>query len=43
MLPPKQNAAYRAFYDSARHNAILDPKTTYLLHLACAMSAGCAP
>jgi len=43
MLPTKQNNTYRAFYDSARHNTILDPKTTMLVHLASAMSAGCYP
>lgn len=36
-------AAYRAFYDSARNNDILDPKTTLLLHLASAMARGCYP
>ena len=34
MLPEKQKKAYRAFYDSARHNEYFDEKTTILLHLA---------
>ena len=43
MLPGKQDKAFDAFYETARHNEILDPKTTLLLHLATAMSAGCYP
>ena len=43
MLPLEQRRRYRAFYDSARHNEILDARTTLLLHLASAMAFGCAP
>lgn len=43
MLPEKQQKAYAAFYDSARKNAILDPKTTLMIHLAAAMAVGCYP
>jgi hypothetical protein len=43
MLPEKQQKAYTDFYDSARHNEILEPKTTLLLHLAAAMAIGCYP
>jgi len=43
LLPEKQKANYRAFYDSARYNDILDPKTTLMLHLASAMAIGCYP
>jgi hypothetical protein len=43
MLSKKQNKAYDEFYDSARHNDILDSKTSLLLHLASAMTAGCYP
>ena len=43
MLPEKQEAAYRSFYDSARNNDILDPKTTLLIHLASAMAVACYP
>lgn len=43
MLPEKQNKTYQSFYDSARENEILDPKTTLLVHLASAMTAGCYP
>ena len=43
MLPDKQQQAYGAFYDEVRHNDILDPKTTLLLHLATAMALGCSP
>jgi hypothetical protein len=31
------------FYDSARYNDVLDPKTTLMLHLASAMALGCSP
>ena len=43
MLPKKQNKAYNDFYDSARHNEFLEPKTTVLIHLATAMAVGCYP
>jgi len=43
MLPEKQKTAYRSFYDSARNNDILDPKTTLLIHLASAMAVACYP
>ncbi|MDJ0831146.1 MAG: carboxymuconolactone decarboxylase family protein [Desulfobacterales bacterium] len=43
MLPDKQLAAYNDFYDAARYNDILDPKTTLLIHLATAMAVGCYP
>jgi hypothetical protein len=43
MLPEKQKQAYVDFYNSARHNDILDPKTTVMLHLASAMALGCSP
>ena len=43
MLPQKQKDAYKAFYGSARKNTILEPKTTLMLHLGCAMISGCYP
>jgi hypothetical protein len=43
MLPEKPRKAYRAFYSSARHNDVLEPKTTLLIHLAAAMASGCYP
>ncbi len=43
MLPEKQKEDYRKFYDSARFNEILEPKTTLMLHLASAMAIGCYP
>ncbi len=43
MLPEKQQDAYGQFYDSARKNDILEPKTTLLLHLGSAMAFGCYP
>jgi hypothetical protein len=43
MLPEKQQKAYRHFYETARKNEILDPKTTLLIHLASAMAFGCYP
>jgi len=41
MLPKTQQETFGAFYDSARHNTILEPKTTLLLHLGAAMALGC--
>ncbi len=43
MLPTKQKTAYTDFYNSARHNEILEPKTTLMIHLAAAMAVGCYP
>ena len=43
MLPEKQQKAFIDFYDSARNNSILDPKTTLMIHLAAAMAVGCYP
>ena len=43
MLPQNQKRAYRAFYNSARNNDILDPKTTLLIHFASALAFGCYP
>ena len=43
MLPEKQLKAYNDFYDSARYNEILEPKTTLMIHLATAMAVGCYP
>jgi len=41
MLPDKQDKAFSDFYDSARHNDILEPKMTLMIHLASAMAVGC--
>ncbi len=43
MLPIRQKKAYKAFYDSARHNEILGERETLLVHLAAAMALGCRP
>jgi len=43
MLPEKQKNAYTDFYNSARFNEILEPKTTLMLHMAAAMAIGCYP
>jgi hypothetical protein len=43
MLPKDQARTYRDFYDSARHNGILEPRTTLMIHLATAMAIGCYP
>ena len=43
MLPDKQKKTYDAFYDSARHNEVLEPRTTLLVHMAAAMAVGCYP
>ncbi|PLX23720.1 MAG: carboxymuconolactone decarboxylase family protein [Marinilabiliales bacterium] len=39
----KQKAAFNAFYQSARHNGVLDNKTSLLVHLGAAMAVGCYP
>lgn len=43
MLPENQRKAWAEFYASARHNEILDQRTTILIHLAVSMSVGCYP
>jgi hypothetical protein len=43
MLPEDQRKAYEDFYHSARHNKILEPKTTLMIHLATAMAVSCYP
>ena len=43
MLPEKQGGHFKEFYDSARHNGILDERATLLIHLAAAMAVGCDP
>jgi hypothetical protein len=43
MLPKDQSEAFKDFYDSARHNKILEPKTTLMIHLATAMAISCYP
>lgn len=43
MLPEKQQKTYTDFYDAARTNEILEPKTTLMIHLAAAMAVGCYP
>ena len=43
MKQSKQSEAWKAFYDSARHNDVLDERTTIMLHLASAMAMGCYP
>ena len=43
MLPDNQLKTYNDFYNSARYNDILEPKTTLMIHLASAMAVGCYP
>ena len=43
MIPEKQMNAFNEFYNSARNNDILDPKTTLLIHMATAMAVACYP
>jgi hypothetical protein len=43
MLPEEQKRSYTDFYHSARHNVILEPKTTLMLHMAAAMALACYP
>lgn len=41
MMPRRQEQAFSAFYDSARHNKILPEDTTLMIHLATAIAVGC--
>jgi hypothetical protein len=43
MRPTLSSKTWQAFYDSARHNNVLDERTTLMLHLASAMALGCYP
>lgn len=43
MLPGDQAKTFKDFYDSARYNKILEPKTTLMIHLASAMALSCYP
>ena len=43
MRPTPQSTAWKTFYDAARHNEILDERTTVMLHLASSMALGCYP
>ena len=43
MLPKIQEKTFNDFYDSARYNDILEPKTTLMIHLVAAMAIGCYP
>jgi sigma-B regulation protein RsbU (phosphoserine phosphatase) len=43
MAPEKQMKAFNEFYNTARNNKILEPKTTLLIHMATAMAVGCYP
>jgi hypothetical protein len=43
ILPSQQRLAFDAFYESARNNTVLEPKTTLLIHIATAMAIGCYP
>jgi len=38
-----QKRAFVDFYNSARKNKVLEPKTTLMIHLASAMALGCYP
>jgi len=43
MLSKEQKKLFADFYNSARHNEVLEPKTTLMIHLATAMAVGCYP
>lgn len=43
MLSAKNGKAFSAFYDAVRDESVLDKKTTILVGLAAAMTAGCVP
>lgn len=43
MLPESQKTAYETFITAVTQNSQLDPQTTVLIKLACALSLGCYP
>ena len=43
MLSKNNGKAFSGFYDAVRDEACLDKKTTILVGLAAAMTAGCLP
>jgi hypothetical protein len=43
MIRGEQLQTYTDFYNSARFNDTLDPKTTVLIHLASSMALACYP
>jgi len=43
MLKGKQLQSYTDFYNSARYNETLDPRTTLMIHLASSMAVACYP
>ena len=43
MLAEDQARMFNDFYNSARRNKILEPKTTLMIHLAAAMAVSCYP
>lgn len=43
MRTSERQQLFTAFYRSARHNDVLDERTTLFLHLASAMAVGCYP
>jgi hypothetical protein len=43
MAPEKWIKAFNEFYNTARNNKILDPKTTLLIHMATAIAVACYP
>jgi sigma-B regulation protein RsbU (phosphoserine phosphatase) len=43
MAPEKWIKAFNEFYNTARNNEILDPKTTLLIHMATAIAVACYP
>ena len=43
MPATKISKNWQAFYDAARHNDVLDERTTLMLHMASAMAFGCYP
>ncbi len=42
MLSQKQRKIFDDFYNSARYNKILEPKTTLMIHMATALAVGCS-
>lgn len=43
MLSMKSSKAFSEFYDAVRDESVLDKRTSILVGLAAAMTAGCGP
>jgi len=43
MMPKQVNQSFADFRNAVNNNGILDPKTTFMIHMGAAMAVGCYP